>query len=179
MPCFSRKARLLLGDSRVLVAARRPFTVRLTVPSSYSQPRFGNREKPEGLPAPSIQHKLGSHLKLIGKVKGIPPISGTITRVAAFDMEKIINPGVAGTGYRMVTSRVSGMSGNVLYRGRTCQNAVESRRIRFRAFTTSKAVRLAKAGRALQGLPRDGACREAGFAGKAGPELSCRWSAGG
>ena len=40
--------------------------------------------------APSIKHKLDSHLKLSDKVKGILPISATIVEVAAFDIQKIL-----------------------------------------------------------------------------------------
>lgn len=66
----------------------------------YRQPRFDNRRKPEGCLAPSIQHKLDSHKKLIKGVKAILPIDLVIIEVAAFDIQKIKNPDTEGTGYQ-------------------------------------------------------------------------------
>ena len=66
----------------------------------YRQPRFDNRKKPEGWLAPSIQHKLDSHIKLINKVKELLPISRIDIEVAAFDIQKIKNPDISGTDYQ-------------------------------------------------------------------------------
>ena len=66
----------------------------------YRQPRFDNRRKPEGWLAPSIQHKLDSHKKLIGNVKAILPVNQVIIEVAAFDIQKIKNPDIETTGYQ-------------------------------------------------------------------------------
>ncbi|MDO9352909.1 MAG: RNA-guided endonuclease IscB [Solirubrobacteraceae bacterium] len=66
----------------------------------YRQARFDNRKKPEGWLAPSIQHKLDSHLKLINKVKEFLPISRIDIEVAAFDIQKIKNPDISGTEYQ-------------------------------------------------------------------------------
>ena len=66
----------------------------------YRQPRFDNRKKPEGWLAPSIQHKLDSHIKLIEKAKSILPISKIEIEVAAFDIQKIKNPEISGIEYQ-------------------------------------------------------------------------------
>jgi len=66
----------------------------------YRQSRFLNRKKAEGWLAPSIQHKLDSHIKLIGKVKELLPVTKTIIEVAAFDIQKIKNPDIEGEGYQ-------------------------------------------------------------------------------
>ena len=66
----------------------------------YRQPRFDNRRKPEGWLAPSIQHKLDSHKKLIAGIKSILPVSRVIIEVAAFDIQRIKNPSIEGCGYR-------------------------------------------------------------------------------
>ncbi|MBA7528518.1 hypothetical protein ES705_20705 [subsurface metagenome] len=66
----------------------------------YRSPRFLNRKKPEGWLAPSIQHKLDSHIKLINKVKEILPISKISIEVASFDIQKIKNPDIDGKGYQ-------------------------------------------------------------------------------
>jgi N6-L-threonylcarbamoyladenine synthase len=66
----------------------------------YREPRFLNRKKPEGWLAPSIQHKLDSHIKLINKVKQILPITKIVIEVATFDIQKIKNPEISGTEYQ-------------------------------------------------------------------------------
>ncbi|MCZ7383912.1 MAG: RNA-guided endonuclease IscB [Candidatus Methanoperedens sp.] len=66
----------------------------------YRKPRFLNRKKPEGWLAPSIQHKLDSHIKLINKEKEILPITKINVEVAAFDIQKIKNPEISGLGYQ-------------------------------------------------------------------------------
>ena len=66
----------------------------------YRQPRFDNRKKIEGWLAPSIQHKLDSHLKVIEKIKAILPVFNTIIEVAAFDIQKIKNPDTEGVDYQ-------------------------------------------------------------------------------
>ena len=66
----------------------------------YREPRFNNRAKERGWLAPSLQHKLDSHEKLIDFVKSILPITDTITEVANFDIQKIKNPSIFGTQYQ-------------------------------------------------------------------------------
>ncbi|GFO98177.1 HNH endonuclease [groundwater metagenome] len=66
----------------------------------YRQPRFLNRKKPEGWLAPSIQHKLDSHIKIINKVKQLLPITKIVIEVAAFDIQKIKNPEISEIEYQ-------------------------------------------------------------------------------
>ncbi|OPX89555.1 MAG: hypothetical protein A4E53_01478 [Pelotomaculum sp. PtaB.Bin104] len=66
----------------------------------YRAPRFDNRRKPEGWLAPSIQHKLDSHLRLIAWVKKILPITDVVIKVASFDIQAIKNPGIQGIEYQ-------------------------------------------------------------------------------
>ena len=66
----------------------------------YREPRFLNRKKDNGWLAPSIQHKLDSHIKLIDMVKKILPITKINIEVANFDIQKIKNPDIEGTDYQ-------------------------------------------------------------------------------
>jgi hypothetical protein len=66
----------------------------------YRQPRFLNRKIPDGWLAPSIQHKLDSHIKIIYKVKKILPVSCIVVEVASFDAQKLINPEISGIEYQ-------------------------------------------------------------------------------
>ncbi|MBZ4665971.1 RNA-guided endonuclease IscB [Mahella sp.] len=66
----------------------------------YRKPRFDNRKKPESWLAPSIQHKMDSHLRLIAMVKRLLPITDTVIEVASFDIQKINNPNIKGKEYQ-------------------------------------------------------------------------------
>jgi len=90
----------------------------------YRKARFLNRKKPEGWLAPSIQHKLDSHIKLLERVGKILPITKTIVEVAAFDIQKIKNPDISGTGYQNGDQKgFWNVREYVLYRdGHTCQH---------------------------------------------------------
>jgi len=91
----------------------------------YRKPRFLNRgNKKEGWLAPSIQHKLDSHVKVIEKVKEILPVSKIVIEVAAFDIQKIKNPDISGEQYQQGDQSGSwNIREYVLYRdGHTCQH---------------------------------------------------------
>jgi len=68
----------------------------------YRKPRFNNRmsSKKKGWLAPSIQHKLNTHIKVIDKVKEILPITKIIVEVASFDTQKMQNPEIRGIEYQ-------------------------------------------------------------------------------
>jgi hypothetical protein len=89
----------------------------------YRQPRFLNRKKRKGWLAPSIQHKLDSHIKLIEKVKKLLPITRIDIEVAAFDIQKIKNPEISGIEYQNGIQKDSwNVREYVLYRdNHTCQ----------------------------------------------------------
>ncbi len=64
--------------------------------------RFLNRtaSKKEGWLAPSVKHKVDSHLKVIGNVHRILPISKIVIETASFDIQKIRNPEISGREYQ-------------------------------------------------------------------------------
>ncbi|MFP3727115.1 RNA-guided endonuclease IscB [Priestia filamentosa] len=90
----------------------------------YRKPRFDNRKKDKGWLAPSIQHKLDSHLRYIEWVKSILPISNTIIEVANFDTQKILNPDIQGLEYQEgVQKEFYNLREYILHRDHhTCQN---------------------------------------------------------
>ncbi|GAH99739.1 unnamed protein product, partial [marine sediment metagenome] len=91
----------LRGDIVKLNSERRQYRrSRRSRKTWYRKPRFLNRKKDKGWLVPSIQHKLDSSLKLIGKVKEILPISKINVEVAAFDIQKIKDPEIEGEGYQ-------------------------------------------------------------------------------
>lgn len=68
----------------------------------YRKPRFDNRKasKQKGWLAPSIQHKLDTHIRLIEQMKQIIPITKIVIEVANFDIQKMKNPDIQGTEYQ-------------------------------------------------------------------------------
>ena len=66
----------------------------------YREPRFDNRGRSDGWLAPSLEHKLQSHIKLIERIKRILPITRVIVEVASFDTQKMQNPEINGVEYQ-------------------------------------------------------------------------------
>ena len=82
----------------------------------YRKPRFLNRvhsrkkqkqadaTQPYGRQgnwlAPSVEHKIKSHIKLIDLVHSILPITTIVVEVASFDIQKIKNPNIEGKQYQ-------------------------------------------------------------------------------
>lgn len=90
----------------------------------YRAPRFNNRKRSDGWLAPSVQHKLDSHVRIISLVSSILPIANTTIEVAAFDIQKILDPSISGLGYQNgVQKDFFNLREYILYRdGHTCQN---------------------------------------------------------
>lgn len=65
----------------------------------YRPARFNNRGK-KGKIAPSIQHKIDSHLTIINKVCRILPITNIVVETAEFDVSKLKNPNIKGEEYQ-------------------------------------------------------------------------------
>lgn len=83
----------LLENRRSLRRSRRNRKLR------YRPARFNNRGK-KGKVAPSIQHKIDSHITIIKKVCNILPISNILVETAEFDTHKLKKPNVNGKDYQ-------------------------------------------------------------------------------
>ena len=68
----------------------------------YRKPRFNNRvsSKKEGWLAPSLNHRVNSHIRIVEDVMKILPISKIIVEVGLFDTQKISNPEISGVEYQ-------------------------------------------------------------------------------
>lgn len=68
----------------------------------YRKPRWNNRikSKKKGWLAPSITHKLDSHLVFVDKITKMLPVQKIIVEVANFDIQKIKNPDIQGIEYQ-------------------------------------------------------------------------------
>ncbi len=88
-------------DIQELLATRSQFRrARRNRKTRYRKARFLNRRKPKGWLAPSVQHKVDAHLKVIRLVHTLLPISNTTIEVAQFDLQKIKNPDILGVEYQ-------------------------------------------------------------------------------
>lgn len=66
----------------------------------YRKPRFNNRIRKDGWLAPSIQQKVDTHLTVVHKATEILPVNSITVETASFDIQKIKNPDISGTGYQ-------------------------------------------------------------------------------
>ena len=66
----------------------------------YRPPRFNNRTRPEGWLAPSTQHRLDSHIRLVEKLVRLLPIIYKRVEVANFDAQKMQHPEITGIAYQ-------------------------------------------------------------------------------
>lgn len=66
----------------------------------YRKARFDNRKKPEGWLALSVRQKVECHSKVVSDVHKILPVTSITVEVASFDIQKIKNPSIEGTGYQ-------------------------------------------------------------------------------
>ena len=87
-------------DIKRLLEKRRSYRRTRRSRKWYREPRFDNRGIPKGRFAPSIQHKLDSHIALIEKLKSILPITKIVIEVASFDTQKMQNPEISGVEYQ-------------------------------------------------------------------------------
>lgn len=84
----------LLSTRRELRRTRRNRKTR------YRKVRFDNRKKKDGWIAPSVEQKVGSHLKVIRLAHKLIPITKTTIEVGQFDAQKIKNPDINGDEYQ-------------------------------------------------------------------------------
>ena len=96
---FSAEVNLLKGISERL-KERSDYRRQRRKRKRYRKPRFNNRKREESWLAPSIQHKLDTHYKLINLAKEILPVTHTIVEVANFDIQKIKKPDIKEKEYQ-------------------------------------------------------------------------------
>jgi N6-L-threonylcarbamoyladenine synthase len=82
----------LRTDAADLLSARRQFrSARRNGKTRYGKPRFSIRVRPKhkGWLAPSIGHKIQTHIKTADDVHKILPAAKAVVEVAAFDIQKV------------------------------------------------------------------------------------------
>ena len=90
----------------------------------YRKPGYRKDTKGEGWFAPSIRHKIDTHVKLVEFIKKLLPITKTRVEAANFDIQKIKDPNIEGKGYQQgEQDGFSHLREYILHRDRhTCQH---------------------------------------------------------
>ncbi|HLX57560.1 MAG TPA: RNA-guided endonuclease IscB [Ktedonobacteraceae bacterium] len=97
---FEAEAHLRTDIQELLARRRQMRRARRARKTRYRPCRFLNRKRPKGWLAPSVQHKVDSHLKIMQLVQKILPIRAITIEVAQFDLQKIRHPAIAGREYQ-------------------------------------------------------------------------------
>ena len=86
----------LLSGRRELRSGRRNRKTR------YREPRFNNRvhSKNKGWLAPSVENRINAHISRIEDIMSFLPITSITVETAAFDIQKIKHPEIAGEAYQ-------------------------------------------------------------------------------
>ena len=92
----------LRNDIVDLISTKRQFRrSRRNRKTRYRKPRFDNRKnKKDGWLAPSVQHKIDTHITVVDNVCKILPVTNIVVEVASFDIQKIKNPDIQGVEYQ-------------------------------------------------------------------------------
>lgn len=92
----------LRGDIVDLLSTRRQNRRTRRNRLRYRQARFNNRvhSKNKGWLAPSIEQKIGTHIKAVSDIHKILPITRIVAETASFDIQKIKNPDIQGVEYQ-------------------------------------------------------------------------------
>lgn len=127
---INSKEELLGGELKMLagmserITEKRKYRTNRRNRLRHRKCRCRNRKVEKGWLAPSIQHKLDTHHRLIDKVCRTLPVKSVTIEVAAFDIQKINNPAIAGEQYQYGEQYgFDNLREYILYRdGHQCQN---------------------------------------------------------
>lgn len=97
---FAAQVELRSDIAKLLSTRRELRRTRRNRKTRYRKVRFDKRKKKDGWLTPSVEQKVGSHLKVIRLVHKLIPITKTTIEVAQFDIQKIKNPDINGDDYQ-------------------------------------------------------------------------------
>jgi hypothetical protein len=127
----TEKEELIAGECKLLdgmterITDKRKYRSQRRSRKRHRAARFNNRKRSDGWLAPSIQHKLDSHIKLVDMIETLLPISKIIIEVASFDIQAIKCPEIVGVDYQFGEQYgFWNLREYILHRdGHKCQNA--------------------------------------------------------
>lgn len=97
---FEAELQLRTDIKKLLETKRENRRFRRNRKTRYRKPRFLNRKRKNKWLAPSVNHKVSSHLKIVDFIYKILPITKIIIEVAQFDIQKIKNPNITKEEYQ-------------------------------------------------------------------------------
>lgn len=99
---YASEVQLRDDISNLLEARRSARSTRRNRKTRYRKPRFNNRtkSKPKGWLAPSIRHKVQTHVDTVKDIMRFLPIKQVIVETAQFDTQKLVNPEISGVEYQ-------------------------------------------------------------------------------
>ena len=99
---FAGQVELRTDIVKLLSARRESRRSRRNRKTRYRQPRFNNRvaSKRQGWLAPSVEHKVQTHLTVIDRLRKILPIKKIVVETAAFNIQLLKNPEISGVQYQ-------------------------------------------------------------------------------
>lgn len=97
---FSAEVELRTDISKCIATRKEARRTRRYRKTRYRKPRFDNRKRKEGWRAPSVEHTIEAHQRLMNCVHKILPVSKVIIEVAPFDIQKLKNPNIQGEEYQ-------------------------------------------------------------------------------
>jgi hypothetical protein len=127
---LTQKEELLSGEVHMLegqserIKERSSYRRQRRARLRYRKPKFSNRKRAEGCLAPSIEHKLQTHIRLVEKVSRFLPITNVVVEVAAFDTQKLKDLTIEAEGYQQGEQYgFSNLREYILHRdNHSCQN---------------------------------------------------------
>ena len=96
---YSAEVELLSGQKQRL-EERRKYRRQRRSRKRHRKCRFRNRRRDDGWLAPSVQHKVDSHMKAMTNVMKMLPVTKVVLEVANFDIQKLKNPDIQGNEYQ-------------------------------------------------------------------------------
>ncbi|AFY61962.1 RNA-guided endonuclease IscB [Synechococcus sp. PCC 6312] len=66
----------------------------------YRQPRFLNRNRPDGWLAPSLKHRVDTVLTWVNRLRNLAPLGSIAQELVRFDLQKLQNPEISGIEYQ-------------------------------------------------------------------------------
>ena len=99
---YASEVQLRDDISKLLDTRRSARRTRRYRKTRYRKPRFNNRtkSKPKGWLAPSIRHKVQTHVDVVKDIMSLLPIKQVIVETAQFDTQKLVNPEISGVEYQ-------------------------------------------------------------------------------
>ena len=105
---ITEKKELIVGELKLLQGMKERLQGKATYRKQrrsrlrYRKPKWNNRikSKPKGWLAPSLKHKLDSHIKFIDNIYSILPIKRCVVEIANFDIQKMKNENIEGIEYQ-------------------------------------------------------------------------------